>query len=295
MGKIGHIFGRSPAIIECPKGRMVDSTRVGIEIELENTSYIPELVYWEQKGDGSLRNGTEFVFREPLGGEYVESALAELHSALRTSGASSGWRTSVHVHVDVRDLTVEQLKRFIALYMIFEKPLYRFAGLQRESNIYCMSYHESPVSIARLADCFSSLGGMEVWRVAEQSKYSGINVKALNTFGSVEFRMHEGEWQKTKLWKWVNILLCLRKAAIERDVDVESIIHSYSREGVNFMRSVFGVFMRCLEYDKGMMDKELRSGARNAEYFLNCKKEYDKEGTRVRRKADSLLAKMGKS
>ena len=105
---------------------------VGIEIEVENMgngNYVPAY-YWQVKEDGSLRNnGVEFT-SIPLRASQVEYALDVYNrSVTQNNTPDYSPRTSVHVHLNIRDLTWDQLKNLIILYCLFEKHFFHIAVL----------------------------------------------------------------------------------------------------------------------------------------------------------------------
>ena len=112
-----------------PTDELVSSTLLGVEVEMEKAERLTT-TYWDAKEDGSLRDGgVEYVFGAPYGGGDAIKALEELDKLVTEKmKPSMSERTSTHVHVDVRDLTRDQLTSFILLYMVFEQPLFKYCG-----------------------------------------------------------------------------------------------------------------------------------------------------------------------
>ncbi len=125
---------------------MVSDSYVGIEIEVENLrDYKGDFVYWQDKEDGSLRdNGREYV-TYTIPASLVPYAITELQEFLTEVNPkySFSTRTSVHVHLNVRDLTFKQLHALSIVYMLFEKAFYKFAGRDRYKNIFCVPHADS--------------------------------------------------------------------------------------------------------------------------------------------------------
>ena len=125
----------------------------GIEVETENIAYKriddKQPHGWVIKEDSSLRHGLEFM---SYPGDYEESRhlLASLYlffvEQLKRKPNFS-WRTSEHVHLNVRWLNREQLGNFILLYCVFEKLLFKFSGESRENSIFCVPITESSPDI----------------------------------------------------------------------------------------------------------------------------------------------------
>ena len=120
---------------------------IGIEVEVENMwkqAPAPEL-YWDAKEDHSLRNnGLEFT-SIPLRGYQIEYALDYLNMLIKNSGNEPDFspRTSIHVHLNVRDMTWSQLKVLVLLYSIFERHFFHIAGTKRESSVFCVPLYKS--------------------------------------------------------------------------------------------------------------------------------------------------------
>ena len=146
-------------------------------------------------------------FTLPVWSTNAEEWLNELFSCFAT--AESSPRCSVHIHANVTDFTLDQLKALVLLYVVFERALYRFSG-KRWDNIYCV-----PVQ--------TWAAGMNVNQLDFDSfrrafpKYSGINIfpdmKGENVLGTVEFRHMAGNKNVLYIKTWIEIITLLVKYA----------------------------------------------------------------------------------
>lgn len=186
---------------------------VGIEVEVENiTGFYNIEYYWGGKADGSLRNyGAEFT-SIPLRGIQIPYALRYLKQALEeNSRPDFSNRTSVHVHMNVRDMTWNQIKTFILLYAIFERHFFNIAGTKREESIFCVPLYKTE-QVQNIT--FLDSGGAERWH-----KYSAINCGTIlgnndvPKFGTIEFRHLYGTLDEKIIINWINNIFCLRNAA----------------------------------------------------------------------------------
>lgn len=203
--------------------QLVSNSNVGIEIELEGipkSVYEHTFSYWRIDNDGSLRDGgAEFVFRQPLAGIDVENALTEFSkylSSLRVKPVTSD-RTSVHVHLDIRDLTINQLFNLIVIYAFIEKPLMKMCGSSRMDNNYCVPLYKINSDnflyrIGRLNDERQFTDG--VYSFGESERYSACNLASIAKYGSIEFRGLHGTYDTTEILDWINIILMIKQAAI---------------------------------------------------------------------------------
>lgn len=197
----------------------------GIEIEVEGLNCVTysHSDYWEIKGDGSLRNeGKEVVLRQPTAGQDLINALDELDTIIDSNNADYSARTSVHVHIDIRDMTVEQLFNMLFFYIYCEKALFNYVGHNREDSNYCIPWWKTEELKKELYVIYSSMKEDRPQVISRtidtaMNKYSALNLRVINTFGSVEFRHHYGTHDKNRILEWVNILMSLKRQAMTID------------------------------------------------------------------------------
>jgi hypothetical protein len=90
--------------------------------------------YWLIKEDHSLRNrGMEFVFKEPLFGKDVLSALDAFLTWQKKTKLQTSVRTGLHVHLDVREMSSDDITSFVMLYTSLEPLIYKWVGDNRET------------------------------------------------------------------------------------------------------------------------------------------------------------------
>lgn len=181
---------------------------VGIEVEAENIKHVTTSpIFWMEKEDNSLRNnGIEFV-TFPIRAKYLYTALKLLYENSLPKDVSFSERTSVHVHINVRNLTVDELTSFVILYLIFERVLFSFAGNNRYQNIFCV-----PVLETTLLENFFNNVKFDTLRIPWQ-KYTGLNLLPILDKGTIEFRQFPGTKDYNKIYLWVEILITLRLAS----------------------------------------------------------------------------------
>ena len=263
---IGTHIGHAPDTKTCvPSDALVASTLVGVEVELENIHDIEVGGHpigfskrWVAVHDGSLRNGgVEFVLREPLGGKDLVESLMELERGLRDSGRKPlmSERTSVHIHLDIRSLTVQELRNLIILYTIFEKVLFKYAGKTREHNIFCASFADAQALLPMINTSLMQGKTIQRHRFGGFQKYASCNLLAILDHGSLEFRHHSGEFRAAKLLRWINILMSMHKYAQMKRIIPKNLGNEISLIGLEkFTRMVFGKFYEHLEYPEIEMD-----------------------------------------
>lgn len=173
---------------------------VGLEVEVENIPHPPTPSWgWALKADGSLRNhGVEYV-SHPMPAHEIRNALGYIFDILPKTRSFSQ-RTSIHCHVNVRDLELDQAKHVVLLYCLFENLLFTYVGKDRHSNIFC-----APVNESHVIHPMYGFGNFAEY-VGNWSKYTALNICPISTFGTFEFRQMHGTDDIDKLVNWCNIL-----------------------------------------------------------------------------------------
>lgn len=270
---VGEVVHRHPDVRRFEKSkRMVFHSLVGVEVELENMRHGEGLrvPYWEIKGDGSLRNhGLEFVLDNPLSGRDLPRAMIALEKAIREGGLKPDLsdRTSVHVHVDVRDMTADQLFNMIILYTVFERVLFNYAGKERHDNVFCMSFEAAQDNVQHVCKMRTTEPNTFLGVFQHTDRYSACNLASIPRFGSLEFRLHKGEWRAAPILRWINILLSLKKYAMTVPMDIDDLPSDISSIGVeSFTRRVFAKFADHLIY-RGY-EEDILSGVRLAQDII---------------------------
>lgn len=230
---------------------------VGVELEYENivllrngnlylTAYLESLDipfhYWRAVEDGSLREGTEFIFEGAMVGANITAALSSMQVFLdkyrrNNKPVSITERCSVHVHLDVRDLNEDQLNNLIMIYILVERVLFQHINPLRLKNNYCRPLSDSSFKHT-LHNMIKQKGSMhalcDVIR-RDCDKYSALNVLPVTRFGSVEFRHHHGTSDMSKVKDWINVILALK--VVSRDLSINNLLDIYDQKGAIVMLS----------------------------------------------------------
>ena len=211
---------------------------VGLEIELEgqpSRDYSKHVnngsPYWTTHQDNSLRNGIEYVLSEPLMGSELRKAISYFFSTFKTY--STGPRTSIHVHLNMRqdNESLEGLKNMVILYAAYEEAFFRIADFNRKWCAYCNPFEDNPPQIlidVLRADNTSNLHhSLEISAGRGTNRYYGLNLNALERFGTLEFRHFPLVHEEERLVDWVSLLMELKQAAntlADRDIHIADLI-----------------------------------------------------------------------
>lgn len=258
MKKLGDIFGTG-----IPDN---DGFNYGVEIELEGIERgIAGLRYWNQEQDGSLRdNGREFIFKSPYSIEESTLALTELKDAFKERGIKPKATnlTSTHIHVDVRDLTVQQLLNFVACIMVVEDDLAEASGEDRKNNYFALTTSESDHRKRELMKVRTDADFKRFVEIQMRTdvRYCGINFISIAQHGSLEIRYLGGQADPTKVLPWLNFYKRLKALSVE-GIDFEGLFRSISERGT---QGAFDLFLPPFPLTQG----NVIDGLRNAQDFV---------------------------
>lgn len=210
---------------------------VGLELEVDQernssnrtvmpSSYRPE---WTRKSDGSLNDGYEFVLTGPLAGQTLVQAIHKLYS-----GDTEVHRTytgSTHIHLNMLDgTTLENLQALALLTYAMEGLLYYVGDNSRQWCGYANRMTGAPHVV------LESLLGSEVQRrglraaLNQAGRYYGLNLAALEKFGTVEFRYFPTATSAEEMLSWVKLVQVIKKAACDLG-NIAAVIDVLSDKG----------------------------------------------------------------
>lgn len=233
----------------------------GIEIEMENISKTINFPgSFRYHKDHSLKvMGAEYV-TVPIQSKFLEIELSRLFLNHPERLFSS--RCSVHYHMNVRDITVEHLRKLILIYLLCERQIYKHSG-DRWDNIFCVParYH---LRLLKEICLWQEWHDSFLW-----GKYTGINFLPMNTLGTIEFRMSKGTSSLENILSMVNIFSCLKTAAKSVDMkELQEAIKSHNPKAW-LQRNVFTSFWDLSSYP----ESDFVEGNMFAEILLEAIKE----------------------
>lgn len=175
--------------------------RAGVELEIEDIrdfNTLPPM--WTPTTDGSLRNnGKEFISC-PSDRKTLVNGFRNLHANLVHSKKPEPFseRTSIHVHINCLDNTVEETRSIILWYALFEPIFFALCHESRRNNIHCVGLDQTVLSgiYRRPLSIYTS----------KWSKYTALNVLPLKELGTIEFRHMEGHADEARFADWLQIL-----------------------------------------------------------------------------------------
>lgn len=306
--KVGEVFGYGPEkrTFMGDEAFVLPTCLIGVEIELENFVEVVKLPdFWITSDDPSLRNnGIELKLEVPLCGVDLKKALRDLDKTFRNAKVESPlYRTSDHLHLDVRDMTMDELRNLILIFIVVERVLIHNVAPERgEHHIFSLPFYKATGDQGQLADLFSDQKQRIYEAARKANKYSALNIKPLcdarvpppvrrenvepeqwvapqvagprggihGAVGSVEFRFFPSTTDCDLIMHWINLVQCIKRYAIATDVNpVIEFPQKISAIGVEqFMDNVFGEFTaRHLRYQG--YSNDLLEGVRSAQDIIH--------------------------
>lgn len=194
---------------------------------------------WSATTDGSLRNGgVELITNGGLGGEQLFAAFERVAALLERINYDASWRCSTHMHINMRDFTVNQVARFMMVYAACEPVLFAHCGKFRYSSNFCVPVADSlpfhKKLISRLFD-----NAVATRSAAQHTvKYTAMNFQPLfgdgrsrPALGTVEFRGGRPMTTVDEFVLQANLLLSI-KQFVRESTDSEPDMLTRLNEGV---------------------------------------------------------------
>jgi hypothetical protein len=181
------------------------SNPIGIEIELENFCVVKSIPYelcmWQFIEDSSLKIMGRELVSYPMSGRAIDVALDQYKGILNclADKPDTGHRCSIHVHVNVRELTQPQLTAFVASYACLEQLFFSLVKDHRKGNSYCYpltDLHPDSASIMKYDPAF---------------KYCAFNTDPVLRYGTVEFRHFHATTDIKEITRWLQLICKLYK------------------------------------------------------------------------------------
>lgn len=220
MTKLSELFGLNERIVRTPSdpSRCRWPELLGVELELEGVSNYRNVEYWSTHEDGSLRDGVELVLTHPLTSPTLDVALGRYYDAAFETKNTS--RTSTHIHVNMTDATVGELRSMVMLMYMLEDGLFNAVGESRKWSGYAMALPEMHPQRMRSIMTETDYGRLmeAISPSRNQERYYGLNT-SIRRHGTVEFRYFPGGPTKEELESWLDFVVIIKRLSREFTVD----------------------------------------------------------------------------
>lgn len=212
---------------------------VGLEIEMEfKGSFMVNyktLEQWRLDFDGSLKDGVELVLAKPCEAGEVQEKVNLIRENLKEQGTkiSPTIRAGIHVHVNVQDMTFQEIYKYALCYYCFETVLTKFCGVNRTGNLFCLPLKDAEGSYFALEKAILSDQPNHLNNISK-FKYSALNLTTLAKYGSAEFRQMGTRDDIEGVEDWVELLLKVKDWASKID-NPEQIAYEISYNGPDML------------------------------------------------------------
>lgn len=237
---IGEIFSlKTPKPHHHKEGKPDGSNpdlMMGLELETEGCDHTQDwyVEYLSKLGvqvtiDNSLRgenidrrnnvegNAFEFITK-PMTQQSIHALLPKYFELTKFNESNFSERCSVHAHLNCLDLTVEQVSSLALIYTVVEDVLFKFAGAEREHNIFCVPWNQCRINY-NLVETMTTSDAHAADTFRRWQKYTALNLQPLRDKGTVEFRHLPGTASIPRLVTWTNILGQMHKYAVATELN----------------------------------------------------------------------------
>lgn len=176
----------------------------GLAAQVEGYNHITRS-HWKIVTDSSA--GWEVV-SPILSGEDGFEQIEKVSRALKSIGAKVSSKCGLHIHVDARDLSTNDLASAVATYARFESFFNAIQPPSRTNNQYCKSV-KNVLSVSKEqfrrnpAEAISNLDSYF------SARYHKVNLEAYSAHGTIEFRQGAGTIEADKIINWAVLMIAL--------------------------------------------------------------------------------------
>jgi len=175
------------------------------------------------KGDGSLRNSGVEIISGAMPAKQMIPAIGWLYKLMnkQKQPLDFSWRTSIHIHQNVRNLTESEFMKFVLLYLLFEKDLFIYCDVKRREGVFCVPLMECDTFLeafflefkrtSRLKERNLDFGPL----LKKWDKYAALGAFRLKDLGTLEFRHMPGTNDLKKVIGWICLIDRLFQASKE--------------------------------------------------------------------------------
>ena len=200
------------------KGRFTGELDGVVAIEIEAESYEevkPVAEGWVTSDDGSLRYfGLEFKSRNPVKESKLREHLDTLCKAIdKVRFVENSPRTSVHVHVNVLDLTPSEIWTAVTAGWLLEPAMFKMCDPMRAGNLFCLRLQDAKglfdLIETDIEDSFAKNKGVLPFNQfrGNNYRYSNFNLASITKFGSIEVRALHGTFDADLIETWAKMCI----------------------------------------------------------------------------------------
>lgn len=258
---------------------VVPDLLTGIEIEGEEVQWsvaargATQYAGWSMHGDGSLRDGIEFVLSQPLHGAPLGNAIETFYNTIDSGEGSlrPNPRAGTHVHINLSDQSFGVVQAMFTIMYCIDRMTFMWAGDDRQWCSYCNSINVLSAHTIRSVlrdDELMYVDRNWVWPLNSSDRYYGFNVGALFKYGTIEFRYFQTTLSREEMWDYVDFCqLVFAKAkqfadsCPEDTAIAQHVLEAVLNDPEAFITDMFSPAYRILnamlnvpEWERGMLE-----------------------------------------
>ena len=183
---------------------------------------------WKVVSDGSLCGGCEVVSPKLM---YADIPLVQdVVRALRSAGAKVNGRTGLHIHVDASGHNGKSLRTLVRMVRAQEDLILKALNVNPSRQRFCQPIDERFLRALRSArrnrqslarTWYSTHNGgrrvdvrRETGHHYNHTRYHGVNLHAVWSHGTVEFRYFNGTLHAGEMRSYINLVLAISHRAL---------------------------------------------------------------------------------
>lgn len=231
---------------------------IGIEVEVEGGDVLPKEglpTPWVAKADHSLRgllwagndvpdpSSMEYVTATPISASLFTKkstikGLTDLLSKKSLKVNPDSPRTSVHVHVNVQELTPLQVWTSVFAYWLAENTFVEYCGDERKGNMFCLRLQDAEGVLKFVEADLDNTSPFSSTHT-DAIRYCGLNLKAITSTNSLEFRSMRGTTDPEIIDNWTTMVYdVVQKASGKWTTPEECLDYFWKYGATSFISSL---------------------------------------------------------
>ena len=199
--------------------------RAGLEFEVFHRYHVTDRCYdlagaWEVAAcglseDGSIESDAGLEIKTPPAlGELADWWVRGVCRTAKAYGMVVDKSCGLHVHLELPEQgRAPLLRNLLLIAKAFEPIIFGMLPGSRWNNNYTSAIK---LGVGDLRPCRSAVAIRRVWghpKNGGTTRYKGINLEAINKYGTVEFRYHSGTVNEEKALAWLRICRAMFQTA----------------------------------------------------------------------------------
>ena len=228
---------------------------VGIEAECvyEYSDEFWTPTNWNNVSDGSISTdiegySTTELVSVPMSGDFIVDAVDKLIDWKKIFNADVNRSCGLHIHIDSTDMSAKEVARVGMVYNHFQEILKSMMPKSRQGSNWCKDFNmmladligiDSEEQLVSLY--YESMDSHPSTDKYNDARYSGLNLHSRYYHGSLEFRLHSGTLNKTKILNWISICNTIVEKGIELSKLTREDTHKWFSVSAEYkIKEVFG-------------------------------------------------------